>query len=286
MDRGETPAKRSTGIELRPRHCQPSEVMELWPDFVAEWAEQYRGRWRKRFDLLFTSPNVCCTVCQVDGGTAVSAMHFELGQASIPLPFRWSWISNVWTCPRWRGMGAARRMIADLLSRGTGMESAIWALSSERAGENPDANLYRDLGFAQLAPGSQIMVDGLPGPREDAGKRIKRQVLVRPLPSDMGAIAMILGRPHSEYVGDSWRVREGISEPEGVVCEWLYAGENLGVILYDNFDTSAGCLWLRPGSGPVLSIVNPEGLRSEPLLSAVDRARLHLQECQEEGSGQ
>jgi ribosomal protein S18 acetylase RimI-like enzyme len=144
------------GLELVPwtpeldeqaRQCHQESFTDHWgsePRSAEEWAQWYTGHRNFRPDLS------ALAVDPASGQVASLVLTAAYPQDWATLPVE-AWINTVGTRRAWRGRGAARWLMAEVLRRiaaaDTGFERAILGVDAE----NPTGalRLYRALGFAE-----------------------------------------------------------------------------------------------------------------------------------------
>ncbi len=151
------PAVGPAGLELRPwsdeldeavRQAHADSFADHWgsePRTGDEWRQWYTGHRAFRPDLSAVAVDVAT------GEVAAFVLSAAYPQDWHRLPVE-AWINTVGTVRAWRGRGAARWVLSDVLARiassGTGFERAILGVDAE----NPTGalELYRSLGFADV----------------------------------------------------------------------------------------------------------------------------------------
>jgi GNAT superfamily N-acetyltransferase len=123
------------GLRRRVAAWVLAEWPHLFPDDTEDW---YVNVWSEA-DRSGTNPPHC-VVALVDGepvGTASVVLDDELPGATEPGP----WLAAVYVLPDYRGRGAGRAMVRELMSR---MRGPLWLYTEH------ESDWYRDMGWRHV----------------------------------------------------------------------------------------------------------------------------------------
>jgi GNAT superfamily N-acetyltransferase len=240
-----------------------------WHDFREAWLGFHGFPYRYRLNLLLTRiastyiRSIVFLAISESTGMPIGALVLDTHRRQIPSGFRSSWISHLWTAPRYRGRGVASALVAESIRAALelGSESIRLAASCPnpsdlytRAGFNRNSNVgfLRTLSLLVSTPG--ICIDEFEFPAEI---------------DDLGALAAIAAGPHYQLTDLGTEFSFGI-DVEELLCLRLAADHQLGDVFYRRLHGKMFGCWAMPEIGDAIKLLAYAPESSAADLSATD----------------